>query len=272
MEQLSSTGRFIGEGNTAQVYQYDNQFVVKLYAERFGRDLALYEQGVLSAVNRAGAPSPVVDDMVQYGDRFGLKMEFIDGLTLDKILVGAPGQLISYARLMASLHAGIHAAVTNELQTQHVALYNSINNNKATLGDFTGDVLRYLETLPAGNHVCHGDFHPKNILVSVKKNTVIDWTNAYRGNPLSDVALTRLRLLSPYIPKSFTGDAATFIVAKKAIYEAYLDEYTNLTGIDEIDLEAWLLPCAAAQLHALKTVHTAWLLSIITRQLKNAGL
>src|ERR1700733_3071882 len=87
MEQLTATGRYIGKGNTAEVYQYDSQLVVKLYVEKYGRDLALYEQQVLTAVNRAGAPSPVVHDIVQYGDRFGLKMEFIDGQTLDKIIL-----------------------------------------------------------------------------------------------------------------------------------------------------------------------------------------
>jgi len=168
---------------------------------------------------------------------------------------------------MAALHARIHAATTEGLQTQHTAFYNRINNNRVLLGSVTDTILKHLDTLPAGNQVCHGDYHPKNIIAGPGKNMVIDWTNAYRGNPLGDLALTRLRMLRPYFSKDFSGDTAWFTAAKKKIYDVYWQEYENLAHVAETELDAWLLPCAAAQLQPSKMAHTEWLLEIIRQQL-----
>lgn len=35
-------------------------------------------------------------------------------------------------------------------------------------------ILNYLETLPEGTHLCHGDFHPGNVLMD-EQLWVIDW-------------------------------------------------------------------------------------------------
>ena len=37
--------------------------------------------------------------------------------------------------------------------------------------------------------LCHGDFHPFNVMLSPRGPIVIDWNNAHIGNPLEDVAL-----------------------------------------------------------------------------------
>jgi aminoglycoside phosphotransferase (APT) family kinase protein len=48
---------------------------------------------------------------------------------------------------------------------------------------------------PATPSLCHGDFHPGNVLVEDMRLTgVIDWTNFASGHPEFDVAITRLIL------------------------------------------------------------------------------
>ncbi|WDF57250.1 phosphotransferase family protein [Mucilaginibacter sp. KACC 22063] len=272
MEQLTNLGPMIGKGNTAEVYRCDDNYIVKLYTESLGPHLAYFEHDILSALNRAGTPAPVIGNLVKYNDRIGIKMEFVPGTTLDKLLIAEDARRGANARLMATLHARIHATTTGELQTQYTAFYNTINNNRDLLGSVTDTILNYLDTLPAGSQVCHGDFHPKNIIAGSGKSMVIDWTNAYRGNPLGDLVLTRLRMLTPYISKGFSGDTALFIAAKKNIYDVYWQTYKNLTNVTETELDAWLLPCAAAQLHPSKPVHTQWLLQILRQQLNRQSL
>jgi uncharacterized protein (TIGR02172 family) len=272
MEQINDPGRFIGRGNTADVYQHNEKLALKLYNEKFGSHLASYEQQVMSALNEAGAPAPQVFDIVQYGGRYGLMMELIEGQTLDKMMRAELARLGEFGGLMASLHAAMHKATTSRLQSQHRALADRISNNKPILGDLTTAVLNYLDTLPAGSNVCHGDFHPKNIMASRGKALVIDWTNAYSGHPLSDVMLTRLRLTSPYVPQNFPGDASVFLDAKKVVYDSYINNYAALTGVNIHELDDWLLPCAAAQLHPRKADHAKWLLELIAQQLKERGI
>src|SRR5262249_59440484 len=48
------------------------------------------------------------------------------------------------------------------------------------------------DTLPAGDRLCHGDFHLGNMIGTWAHAEVIDWGDATRGDPLADVARTDL--------------------------------------------------------------------------------
>lgn len=41
-------------------------------------------------------------------------------------------------------------------------------------------------TMPDGDHLCHGDFHPRNVLGEALQPILIDWPNACCGDPASD--------------------------------------------------------------------------------------
>jgi aminoglycoside phosphotransferase (APT) family kinase protein len=52
-----------------------------------------------------------------------------------------------------------------------------------------------------GDRVIHMDFHPMNVMMSKMRGpVVIDWPNARRGDPLSDVATTYVLLVAPRMP------------------------------------------------------------------------
>ena len=42
-------------------------------------------------------------------------------------------------------------------------------------------ILRLFDTLPEGNRVCHGDFHPGNLLTCRGQTYVIDWGGRPHG-------------------------------------------------------------------------------------------
>jgi aminoglycoside phosphotransferase (APT) family kinase protein len=51
-----------------------------------------------------------------------------------------------------------------------------------------------------GDRLVHLDLHPLNVLMSAHGPVVIDWSNAARGEALSDVALTYVLLTCPRMP------------------------------------------------------------------------
>jgi len=55
---------------------------------------------------------------------------------------------------------------------------------------FRRTALRELNRLPTGGFLCHGDFHPDNVIWSERGPVVIDWLDANRGDPAADVART----------------------------------------------------------------------------------
>jgi thiamine kinase-like enzyme len=56
--------------------------------------------------------------------------------------------------------------------------------NAPHLGDTLREkALSYLAALPDDKKICHGDFHPGNVLITDKGAIVIDWMTASSGNP-----------------------------------------------------------------------------------------
>jgi Ser/Thr protein kinase RdoA (MazF antagonist) len=86
--------------------------------------------------------------------------------------------------------------------------------------------------MPDGDRLCHGDFHPWNILGPPEAPVVVDWLDACRGDPAADACRTWL-LLHPTMP---------------ALADAYLAAYGRVTGMPRQPILAWLPYVAAARL------------------------
>ena len=91
-----------------------------------------------------------------------LVLERIEGSTMLDVLRRRPWTLRRHAALLARLHERLHEIAAPP-------------------------------TLPAvgpGDRLLHLDLHPDNVILSRDGPFVIDWTNARRGDPALDVALT----------------------------------------------------------------------------------
>jgi len=86
-----------------------------------------------------------------------------------------------------------------------------------------------LRALPDSDPLCHGDFHPWNIIDAPTGATVIDWLDASSGHPAPDVC--RSFVLLRHARPQFAYD--------------YVDAYAERSGITPSDIFAWL-PCIAA--------------------------
>lgn len=52
-----------------------------------------------------------------------------------------------------------------------------------------------LRELPDGEALCHGDFHPRNVIVDGDELTIIDWVDASSGPPAADLARSAIIFL-----------------------------------------------------------------------------
>jgi aminoglycoside phosphotransferase (APT) family kinase protein len=67
-------------------------------------------------------------------------------------------------------------------------------------------LLSGLAGMPEGDRLCHGDFHPVNVMGETSRPFVIDWPDACRGDPAADVCrsflllkLHALEIAEPYL-------------------------------------------------------------------------
>jgi aminoglycoside phosphotransferase (APT) family kinase protein len=106
-----------------------------------------------------------------------------------------------------------------------------------------------LDHLPDGDCLCHGDYHPDNVLMSPHGPIIIDWSEATAGNPLADVARTALifRLGAPP-----PGGMSPLLVGRiRAVAQVtYLRRYRRRAPALQAELAAWRLPIAVARLAA----------------------
>ena len=120
--------------------------------------------------------------------------------------------------------------------------------------------------------ICHGDFHPYNLLYEDESIFIIDWVGALRGNPLADVAGTYLIIktmgLKAENHSSLLIDMITqFFINKFA--EVYLKEYLKISNSSRSDIKKWLPVRAATYLDfGLPEKANKELLKIITKYQK----
>jgi len=130
--------------------------------------------------------------------------------------------------------------------------------------------LRVLDGLPTGDRLCHGDFHPGNVLVAADRVGVIDWANAARGVPDADHARTLL-LLRWADPLPGTPLITRGLMA--AGRPVFAHQYARTYGGSRCRLpqvDSWLTVHAAAPLAEGIEVERATLIGVIERARRTA--
>jgi Ser/Thr protein kinase RdoA (MazF antagonist) len=259
-------GRRIGEGRTAEVFEWGEGKVLKLYRDWCPPDWARHEAEVTRAVHAAGAPAPAIGYVVEVDGRPGIVCERLDGRPLRDQLAGAPWRAGAGGTSLARLHHLIHEkrAAPGRLPRLREKVTRAIVAAGEILGQDGSRALAALAALPDGDALCHYDFHPDNVLGEGDAARIIDWGNGCVGPPAADVARTLLILRSPYLPDDFPAALRPFAAgARRWLAAAYASEYRRLSGLKQAEIDAWLSPIAAARLWENVPGEREWLLGMV---------
>jgi aminoglycoside phosphotransferase (APT) family kinase protein len=112
----------------------------------------------------------------------------------------SPWQTACVALSGASLHAAVHAFPGAGLPDQRERLEWKLNTASQLSEPLRVAALDALEKLPQGCSLCHGDFHPGNVLLVEGRARVIDWPDATCGHPLAEVARTAWLMVDSALP------------------------------------------------------------------------
>ena len=139
----------------------------------------------------------------------------------------------------------MHARSIPDLPAQHEGLRRRIREAQVS-PEIQAAALQRLDRLPEGTALCHGDFHPANVVLTAHGPRILDWPTAMCGNPLGDVARTSLilRLLEPSPEMSITW---ALRLVRDIFHATYLKRYLQLRSVSREAIEAWLLPVAVAR-------------------------
>jgi aminoglycoside phosphotransferase (APT) family kinase protein len=237
----------IARGRTAEIYEWQPGWVLKLFYEWVDLESVEYEARLSRLIHASGLPVPAVGEIVRLNDRLGLPYQKVEGISMwPTAFSKAPWKIFRYARQTAQLHAIIHNnSIEIEIPRQRQRLINKIQHAVALPARLRSKALAELADMPDGAGLCHGDFHPANILVNGENAVVIDWIDATLGNPLADVARTTILLLGAAACQVRSG------LQKIGVYlfhYAYRRHYFRLRPGGEQEYIRWLPLVAAARL------------------------
>jgi uncharacterized protein (TIGR02172 family) len=242
-----SLSTLIAEGRTAEVYEWKNGCVLKLYHDWCPPHWVEHEAKVAHAVTAAGIPSPAAGEIVEVNHRRGLVYERVTGISMLQDMNTHPWTIFKHARMLAELQVKINQLYVSGLWPYKEALMHSICRAPHLDDELRETVLNYLASLVDREKVCHGDFHPGNVLLTDQGAIIIDWMTASIGNPWADVARTSMLLTigAKSAGKQVSPMVRIFI---RLYHQAYLKRYMSLIPDGSNELRKWMPVIAAARL------------------------
>lgn len=259
-------GQPIAHGRTADIYTWEDGYVLKLFHNWFDLASINYEARIARAVQASELPVPRVGDIIQVNGRNGLIYESVEGRSMFETILHKPWWLFYYARRFAVLQVQMHTKVLNiDLPPQRAKLENKIRHANALSSRARSAVLSLLDRMIDGDRVCHGDFHPGNILLTAHGEVVIDWTDSTLGNPLADVARSSILALGA----SASNQALNFFMKAviRLFHTTYIQEYFRLRPGGELEYDRWLPIVAAARLSENIPELESWLVAQTLKKL-----
>jgi aminoglycoside phosphotransferase (APT) family kinase protein len=231
----------IGRGLTAEVFSWGHDRVLKLCLPWRPLTDVQREFAVTQAIHAAGLPAPAAFEMLVIGDRHGIVFERLHGPSLVRQVETRPWTLFAAARQLAELHARPHAlpAPANLLsQRQKIeACLDGASNLSPAQKEIAR---RHLARLPPEDCVCHGDFHPGNIILTARGPVIIDWSAGTRGYGPTDVARTCVLFESAPVPPGASLRIRILIkLTRRLVHAAYLKYYLALRPATLDELETW---------------------------------
>jgi Ser/Thr protein kinase RdoA (MazF antagonist) len=235
----------IAVGRTAEVYPYADGKVLKLFLPTIPQAWIDKEIEIGRYVQEAQLPAPKVYERADINGRVGIVYERIEGPSLLNELATKPWNVFRYGHLLADLHVLVHEVqAPATLETQREWATGGIPASEKISKDLKARILQLLDTLPDGNMLCHGDFHPGNIIITPSGPVIIDWMTVSKGVASGDVARTLTILEAAKAPE---GTPLRWLLEwiRKLFLATYLNTYLQLRPDIKESLAGWQAVMAA---------------------------
>ncbi|MDR6550169.1 aminoglycoside phosphotransferase family protein [Paenibacillus qinlingensis] len=215
-------GEIIGEGQTATVYAWEAGKVLKLYHQGYPESAAQREFQNAMAIQGYNFAHPKAHELIYCDDRIGIVFDRVEGESLLS-WVFRTRDLQGCAAYMANLHKKILQNNVSGVENYKAFLKSNLLKSSSEHIPDKANVIRTLDKLKDGDTLCHGDFHPGNILISNGQTMVVDFMNLCHGDYLYDVARTVFLVAYTPVP-AVAEQRETLLYFKNKLAELYLIE------------------------------------------------
>lgn len=182
----------VGVGNTAEVFDYGDGKVCKLFYPGYPRAAVEREYRNAKEAERLGLPVPKVFELlVESEGRTGIVYEKIAGKSMLECILENLNEAEAYLEQFVRLQQAWLQKATEQSDSilSYKDFLKSLLKGAAQAGEMS--LCEEINALPKGELLLHGDFHPGNIMITPEQRlVVIDFMNVCRGPALYDIART----------------------------------------------------------------------------------
>ena len=247
--------QIVGEGFCGTVYRISKDTIVKVYKnasiEDIEREMALAKEAFI-----LGIPTAITFDIVQVGDKLGVRFEMIDSISLRDAFRDYPHEYDALIRDYGDLLKTIN---TTETDNPNLPSAREAFVKKAkTAGQYldkkdTKKLLDMAEAIPERKTFVHGDCHVKNVLCQNHELFLIDMDTLSVGDPVFELS----GIYATYIAfeEASPGNNIAFLgLDEKLSRKLYLDTLDRYFG--GMSEDQWNRIMVAAYTHMLWWIDT----------------
>ena len=218
--------KLVGQGNTANVYEWEEGKVIKIFHQ--GYPLSSIQREFLNAsfIKEMDFSKPKVYGIIDIEGQSGIIYDKIEGFSALEWVMRS-NDLEGCAKLLVELHQKINANTAKQLPDYKTILKDSINRYLSFQRcseqekDRAQAMLSLLTQLKDGENLCHGDYHPGNVFIDKKSATVIDFMNCCKGPREYDIARSLFLIQYSDLPEGIPN-AEVLLKMRAKLADAYL--------------------------------------------------
>ena len=181
----------IGRGANGIIYRTDRDTVVKVYNDRNALEEIRQEREMAKLALILGIPTAISYDIVRVGKCYGSVFELLNAVSFSDILTNHPEKLDWCVKESIGMLKLIHSteAPSGKVPSAAKRTLKWLGRIGDHLPDETTAKIRSLiEALPEDDHLIHGDFHTKNLMLHNDEVLLIDMETLAAGHPIFDLA------------------------------------------------------------------------------------
>ncbi|MBP5384480.1 MAG: anti-sigma factor antagonist [Lachnospiraceae bacterium] len=182
----------IGQGANGKVYRIDPDTIVKVYLNPDALPEIHRERELARTAFVLGVPTAIPYDVVKIeGGGFGSVFELLNATSFAKLLIRGEKEVDEVVAMSVDLLKLIHSTVVKP---------ESMPDMRAVALDWADFLKDYLdaqyyeklhaliEAVPEDNHMMHGDYHIKNVMLQNGETLLIDMDTLCHGHPIFELA------------------------------------------------------------------------------------
>ena len=246
MPEQGTRGAPMARGNTSDLWEWSAGRVVKVLRPEIPAHWAEVEADTITRVHAAGLPVPETDGVIDFEGRPAIVLERIEGESMWEHMKQDPRSVPELISQLLDLQTEVQRTLVPGLKVMKDRLRAKIKAAAHLSAEDRASAQRLLLMLPVGDSLCHGDFHPANVVLTERGPIILDWFDAARGDSTADFVRSSLLMRPPIDRSSWLAGATPELLDH--IHSHYITELVRRDAFDAPTFGPWEAVTAVARL------------------------